>query len=254
MQFGFGLGLTHLRPASVNADPIAGLYGTGMEQVPLHLRAEDAVLDGGGNVTTVANRGGAGELFNAIAGGAPIKRTDKLLNIAAVSAWLDLQYPADLDGTRLFMVARRQGTAWRFFASMEGGVEGDGNQANDRRIQETITSGTSRIRLYPSTSAGFEDSMPFPSPTGLTIYEIEKVGTALSVWINGSFAGVSNHSTLAGPFLLRRLLATQVGSSADWVGDVGDILSVVTDGTAARDGTMLDVRRALASKHGITLP
>lgn len=253
MQFGFGLGLTHLRPASVNADPIAGLYGTGMGQIPLHLRAEDAVLDGGGNVTTVANRGGAGELFNAIAGGAPIKRTDKLLNIAAVSAWLDLQYPADLDGTRLFMVARRQGTAWRVFASMEGGTQSDGDQANDRRIQEVITSGTSRIRLHPS-GAGFGDSATFPTPTGLTIYEIEKVGTALSVWINGSFVGVTNPPVVAGPFLLRRLLATQTGGNDDWVGDVGDILSVVTDGTAARDGTMLDVRRAIATKHGITIP
>ena len=39
-----------------------------------------------------------------------------------------------------------------------------------------------------------------------------------------------------------------------FIGRSGAVLSVVTDGTPARDGTMLDVRRALAAKYGITLP
>lgn len=239
MQFGFGLGLTHLRPASVNADPIAGFYGTGMGQIPLHLRAEDAVLDGGGNVTTVENRGGAGAMFNATATATGMTRTGKLL-IVPTTAYLSIANPADLVGVRMFFVAQADAAMYRYAR-----ILGNTSPQNLTRVDKD----TGQFLMQ---RAGVSVSLAGTGPIGvsLRLYEIEIAGGQAKLIVDG--VQLSQGACSFTDFTINMIGAAF--DSVGFSGGLGDLISVITDGTAARDGTMMDVRRALAAKHGITLP
>ena len=240
MQFGFGLGLTHLRPASVNADPIAGLYGTGIGQIPLHHPAEAAVLDGGGNVTTVTNRGGAGALFNATASATGMTRSGNLLNVPQTS-YLALANPADLVGVRLFFVAQADPALDQFARIV-------GNMSPQNLIR--VTKDTGQFLLQRAGSNVYLAGSGGPVGTAPRLYEIEIAGGQAKLIVDGVQLSQAPCDWL-------NLTVTMIGAAFSGVGfsgGLGDPLSVITDGTPARDGTMLDVRRALAAKHGITLP
>ena len=240
MQFGFGLGLTHLRPASVNADPIAGLYGTGMGQIPLHLRAEDAALDGSGNVTGITNRGGAGPLFNATASATGMTRTGNLLMLPQTS-YLTLQNPADLGGTRLFFVAKPDVAMDRYAR-----ILGNANPQNLIRPDKE----TGQFMLQRAGVAVYLAGSGSPIGTDPHLYEIEIAGGQAKLIVDG--VQLSQVACAWTDFTVTMIGAAFSG--AGYLGGLGDPLSVITDGTPSRDGTMLDVRRALAAKHGITLP
>ena len=240
MQFGFGLDLTHLRPASVDADPIAGLYGTGMGQIPMHHDPEAAVLDGNGNVTSIANRGGAGPLFNATASATGITRTGNLLNVTSQGLRLVLANPADMVGTRLFIVA-----AFDPASVPDPRLFGNASPVNFGRIHQT----QGNLLL---SRAGAQVFLASPTNLGNTLhlFEIELAGGKASYWVDGVLRESAANAWT--DFTITMLYGATTGFG--FIGRSGAVLSVVTDGTAARDGTMLDVRRALAAKHGITLP
>ena len=240
MQFGFGLGLTHLRPASVNADPIAGLYGTGMGQIPMHHDPEAAVLDGNGNVTSIANRGGAGPLFNATASATGITRTGNLLNISGPETHLLLAQKADMVGVRLFFVARADNTSNRYPRIL-------GSMTPQNLARPDMENGG-----FLFQRAGSNTFLGGSQPIGLALrlYEVEIAGGVAKTFIDGVPQGQA-------PCAWADFTVDMIGAAfsvVGFTGGLGDPLSVVTDGTAARDGTMLDVRRALAAKHGITVP
>ena len=232
----------HLAAKYGIALPLSAYYGTGLGQIPFHLPPEDAVLDGTGNVVSLANRGGAGAAFNTRAGGAAITRTNNRLVLPTASAWLDLANPADLNGTRLFFVGVDGATRWRNLASY-----------GTRTIQFTRGATARKIRFSDGTS-WWEPAGQYSAPPTLALYELEKAAGRIKLFVNGALVVDSEIDPLVPEaYPLGRLFSTTVPNSDDWAGEVGDILSVVTTGSADLDGLMLAIRRNLASKHGIVL-
>ena len=237
MQFGFGLGLTHLRPASANTDPITLRYGTGMEQIPLHHDPEDAVLDGNGNVTSIANRGGAGPLFNATASATGITRTGNLLNVTSQDLRLVLANPADMVGTRLFIVA-----AFDPASVPDPRLFGSSSPVNFGRIHQT----QGNLLL---SRAGAQAFLVSPTNLGnaLHLFEIEMAGGKASYWVDGVLRESAANAWT--DFTINLLYGATTGFG--FIGRSGVVLSVITDGAPEREPTMLAVRRSLVAKHGI---
>lgn len=243
----FGIGGDAGAPAA--PDPIAAFYGVGLGQVPLHLAPEDAILDGSGNVTTVANRGGAGAAFAATATATGITRSGNLLTVPATNVWLNLANPADMVGTRLFIVAAlADGLTGAINFTGRSAASVDGGRTN---IRWDITNSRFQLQRYNGTTFESAVLLPGSSPLGTALHliEVEVAAGMARLFVDGVALGTA---AAAWPNLLSdRIFA---GHSAPYfTGQAGDVLSVVTDGTPARDATMLSIRQFLAAKHGITL-
>ena len=241
-------GLRNARRAPV-PDPFAAYYGTGVEQIPLHLLPEDSVLDGDGNVVSIANRGGAGAAFNATASTTGITRTGVRLVVPTTGVYLGLANPADLVGTRLFMVTALDASATGLinFAGRFG-AEAAGERSN---IRWDIANNRFMIQRR-NASAAWDNLSLNGSVLGTTLHliEIELAASNGRLWIDGAL-----QSSMTNTWPDLRVDRIFGGTLAPFfTGTAGDILSVVTDGTAGRDSTMLTVRQAIAAKHGIALP
>lgn len=234
-------GVWHLygeAPVTPPANPFAALYGTGMGQIPLHLRPEDAVTDGSGNVTAIPNKGGAGAAFNLSVTGSGITKQSSLLNIASTTVLADLATSANMRGTRMFFVAQPlvSTTSYRYFGS---------SNAATRIGEEKVVV----FRSGPSTTGTISTGVP--AITTPTLIEIEMDGASVQAWFNGTSVGAASFAVSSYPI---SRIARGNGAGAEFVGLMGDFLYVITDGTPAMNATMLTVRQALAAKHGIALP
>lgn len=140
-------------------------------------------------------------------------------------------------GTHLFVVA----------AYPAGGADTprlfDRNSTNLGRVQ--VSSG-GFLLMRTGVTLGLPGT---PPGTALRLFEIELAGGRARYWIDGVPYG---NSMTAWPDFLVTLLFT-VGGGDGFVGWAGDIVSVVTGGSAARDDVMRSVRQALAAKYGIVL-
>ena len=232
----------------VPADPFADLYGTGLGQMPMDIDPAAAVLDGSGNVTSIANKGGAGAAFDATATATGITRTGGLLNVPDTSVYLSLANAADLAGARLFMVASVSPalTDRVNFAGHAVGVS-DGQRTNIY-----WEASQQRLLLQRRDEFGLKDTA-IPSsaalPAGLNLIEVEIAAGQARFWINGTLRGTAAFSWAN--FYLTRIFA---GFSIPFfAGQGGRIQSVITDGTPALDPVMLRVRQTLAGQFGITV-
>ena len=217
-------------------NPIVALYGTGMGQIPLHLAPEDAVTDGSGNVTMIANRGGAGAAFDLSVAGSGITKQSGLLNISSTTVLADLASPADMLGTRMFFVAQPlvSTASYRYFGSSNSAV----------RVGE----GKLIVFRGPSTTGTISTGVP--AITAPTLIEIETDGASVRAWFNGTSVGTASFAVSSFPI---GRLARGNGTGAEFVGLMGDVLSVITDGSPAMDAPIATIRNALAAKYGITL-
>lgn len=235
------------RVAPAPAPTLSAYYGTGMGQVPLHLNPSDAVMSGA-DVASIPNSGGAGAAFNATATTTGITRSGNLLTVPSTSVWLNLANAADLVGTRMFFVAALAAGltgAINFTGRSEASV--DGGRAN---IRWDITNSRFQLQRYNGTA--FDSALlPGSGPLGAALHliELEVAGGTARLFVDGVALGTA---AVAWPNLLSdRIFA---GHSAPFfTGQAGDVLSVITDGTPARDATMLAVRQIIAAKHGIAI-
>lgn len=245
MRFGFSLGLAHPRGAAVAAaDPFAALYGTGMGQMPMDISPQDAVLDGNGNVVSIANRGGAGALLNATASGVVGVQNGRFHLPNATTGYLRLATDANLMGARLFFVAAVASQSASSLPRLAG--RNDAGTKTVLRIS-VATGGILAQRIAASAFVGGVGGVE-----ALRLYEIELVTGRLSVWVDGAFSGQAALDAAWTDYPVN-LLFTAAELTEHFRGQVGRVQIVITDGTPARDATMLTVRQGLAAQHGITL-
>lgn len=229
-------------PARPQAGTMADNYGVALGQIPLHLQPEDAVVDPDGNVLSVPNRGGAGAAFNAAGQG--LTRSGALLQVTS-SGVLRLDNPADLQGVRLFVVMRRSATGQAWFA---GGPSGSGAAIRFTHSNMPDGAAASTLQLSNLGSVG-----PLPrSLYTLVLLEIELTAAGLRAWLNGVAAANPGPGSPS-PYPLVNIGA-KPPDTPSYTGLVGDIVSLITDGSAGLDARALSIRQALAAKHGIILP
>ena len=249
MRIGIGLGLTGLR--GVPADPFADLYGTGMGQMPMMLDPLDAVLDGSGNVVSIANKGGAGAAFNATTSATGMTRTGNLLSTPG-GVWLSLANPADMIGVRLFIVAALDPAAVGTAVKLAGRSAGT---ATGQRSEVHLSPSNTSLALRRWDGGAFINaaSVVLPSATGSTLrlIEVEFAGGSIRSWMDG-VGGAAVTAPADWPDLLVDRLLAGYGAPT-FSGQAGVVASVITDGTPARDATMLAVRQTLAARYGIAL-
>lgn len=231
---------------------IADLYGTGMGQVPLHLDPMNAVMNGS-VVQSLPNVGGAGAAFNATAGGVTITRTGLLLDLAVAADYLQLANPADLQGVRVFVVARRSTPGQAFFMGGTAAANG-GTAVNMRWTHLTLADGAtlgSRVQLQPLGYA----SGGFPRNVGnLVLYEFELLPTTWTVWTNGVVAEGGPVAGTYGSALMDQIGRSDGGTSTpSFSGGLGDMVSLIVDGTGNQAAQIALIRQSLAAKYGLTL-
>lgn len=236
--------VTRLKGAGFSwTNPIVALYGTGLGKIPLHLRPEDAVLDGGGNVVSVPNRGGAGAYADSIAVGT-IARTGGLLGVNA--SYLALANPLDLIGVHAFLVVRAtiSGGNHGVLGRNAGGAAGERThfqwQSSNSRFVADRWNGTT----YPSS--GF---MAATLSANLALVELAMTPSAAVMTLDGVSISPASH-TLP-DFRIDRIGAGR--TMASFVGQIGDVVSLISDGSPAMAAPIATIRQALASKYGIAL-
>lgn len=248
MRFGFGLGLTDGR-AVAGGPTLASYYGTGLGQIPLHLAPEDAVLDGNGNVVSFPNSGGAGAAFNGTPTNITITRSGNLLTVSGASTGtLILANAADLVGAHLFIVAALapgiERTRTVDFAGRSAGAA-----SGDRAALNLTAGGQLNAPRWDGTAWISHTGNVITLGAGLRLIEIAIAGGQVLFWLDG--VAVGSRPFGYADFLLNRLLGTS--SSNGFLGQVGDILSMITDGSAAMGTRAAEIRAILGAKHGITL-
>lgn len=255
MRFGFGLELTDIR-RTPPAPSLAAYYGTGLGQVSLHLAPEDAVLDASGNVLSVPNKGGAGAAFAATASGIGVKLAGNRLSLPNDGSrrFLQLAQPANFLGVRMFaVVAFDPAPSSSPFVGIAGRV-GNTEPGNRTVIR---TSGDGRNMALTRWSGSADDSVfvtgTLHPGTALRLVEIEIAGGFVRSWLDGApnSASVTVHPGWA-DFLVDRIFSGSVTGTV--TGQAGDVVSMVTDGSAAMDVRAAEIRSIIAAKHGITLP
>ena len=216
---------------------IAALYGTGMGQIPFHLAPEDAVTDVDGNVTAIPNKGGAGAAFDLSVTGSGVTKQSGLLNISSTTVLANMASPADMLGTRMFFVAQPlvSTDSYRYF--------GSSNTATRVGAGKIIV-----FRSGPSTTGTISTGVP--SITTPTLIEIETDGTSVRAWFNGTSVGTASFAVAAFPI---DRIARGNGTGAEFVGLMGDVVFLVTDGSPAMNTPADTIRGYLAAKHGVTL-
>lgn len=230
-------------PAAV--DPLAALYGTGLGQISLHILASDAATDASGNVLSVPNRGGAGAAHNVVAGGAAIAKTGNTMLMPETSAWLDMTSALDMEGTHLMIVSGQESSRWRVLTSSSSGYMQFSRGMTGRRLR--LYSGANYHESRGSYSASGHD-------TSLNLYQIEKAAGRVTLWVNGTLISDDPvNAAVTGPYPITRWFANQAPSADDWIGPVGEIAGVVTDGTATAAPAIDALRSSMQSKYSLTL-
>lgn len=226
-----------------HADPLAKYYGTGLGQIPLDLRSENAVLDGSGNIVSVTNTGGAGALFDATMGGTPTPPALDAIDIGL--SWLRLANPADLNGTRLFVLSRRTSPAQAYFAGAQTGGE-----VPDTTSIRYVHQGTNETIV-----AGISSPSPGAIPRGVGVWsliEVQVLPSDVRLWYNGREVAPGSGRTT--PFYVSIIgRHPDTVTTPTWSGQIDALVSLVIDGTGGHDSTIASIRQTLAARRGITL-
>lgn len=250
----------HVATATVTQPPqISDFYGTGAGQVPLRLKSSDAVMSGA-NVQNIPNAGGAGSIFDLIAGTAAITRTgDNLALDLTPEEWLRFSNAPtasapDLMNTTVFIVA----------GVTLGGVDqyfmGNGSpQANvwlissgtqmrfSRRNPTTNSVETVTVPLVPGIAAGnrayeIEFTPGTPSTNGQT------AGGEVRVRVNGELRGSAPHTYP--DFRVWNFSAGQNPVSGNGLRAlVYDTLSIIRGGD--HDARVAQIRERLNTLYGL---
>lgn len=237
-----GVGYSWSKP---DTDIFSQMYGTGIGQIPLHLRPENVVLDANNNVTDVINQGGTGNYFNATIVGNPVTVSDGGLLIS--NAALRLNNPADMHGVRVFIALYRTVGQQPWFGGALANANGAGSPVVSIRFPHGNT-GESYVSGLSAQLLG-----PIPRLTGawaLIEWEIQSNQTRLV--FNGT--EVTPVSGIASPRLITDIGRHPNGTSTPhWGGRIGDIVFLNTDGSAEMDSISTVIRNNMANKYGITL-
>ncbi|ARJ70076.1 hypothetical protein B0A89_10970 [Paracoccus contaminans] len=227
---------------------IPDLYGVARGQVPIHLAASRATVGADGNVTAVPNAGGAGAMFDAAPADAAVPIVNGGLSLDVGS--LMLANPADLIGVRLFVVATRTSGQQVYFLGGPASING-GTARTMRFFHSNFADGSvaSTINLAGSTTG------KLPRAVGqMVLNEVQLLPSGLRAWQNGVEADAAG--TAIG---LDKVLINVIGRgepanlSPRWTGPVFEIVSLITDGSAALDSQISVIRQALAGKYGLSL-
>lgn len=224
-------------------------YGTGLGQIPGHLAPESATLSSG-NVTAVANLGGAGAALNATkSGSGNITLTNGRFTIASgTSPYLTLATAGDLVGTRLYMVASiDQASTGNLNIAGHSVSTAAGGRTNIQWVRAS-----NLLRLLRWNGASWESrDLDLGEVIGpnLRLIEIE-IGDndVIRVWMDGTLRATGTNPWA--DFIVSRIFAGY--NSPYFSGTATDILWLRTDGT--QDAAGASVRQELAQKNGLTLP
>lgn len=232
-------GLRNARRTAPAPATIASFYGVGLGQVPMHLDPAAAVMSGA-DVVSVPNSGGAGALFNATkAGTGSITRDGNLLQIGAAGPYFGLATAADVYGTRVFFVASLN-IAIANFPRFLGSVTHNTLARMDDDTGQFLFQRDGISRPFTGVAPG----------TALHLFEIAMEAGVASLWVDRTQVG-----SAAVPwtdFRADRLLAANTDLNT-FVGAVGDLVSLIVDGTGNQAAQIATIRNVLAAKHGITL-
>lgn len=247
-----GGGKVWTKPAAAPAVTIASLYGVGLGQIPMHIAPEHALVNTSGNVVTATNMGGAEERFDCTKQGSgviPITN-GKFYPPVGGTGYLQPANAADLIGTRLFMVAGvDQASVGNLNIAGRSNGSTDGVRTNIQWIRAS-----NLLRLLRWNGASWESrDLNLGEVIGpdLRLIEIEVApGGKIRAWLDGTLRGEA--ANVWPNFLIGRIFGGY--NSPFLAGPATDILSFITDGSAAMDETAAIIRRELAAKNGLTLP
>ena len=238
----FGLGAGASAPPAQPADPLAQYYGVGaVGKIPLHY-APRLVPDG--TISSWINRGGAGPYFDGSSTG-NVKTGDQM----QMPPYIELANIAEAVGTRIFAVAS---TAVNDTRALFGGASGNITESVIELEKRSTTSYRVNVRrrvdgvLATWSSTEFTESLGNPA-----LYEIETLPNRWRFWRNGAL--ISNLTRTISSFPVACIGANS-SRGQPFSGHMGDVLSLIADGTAASDTAAVEVRQRVASANGITLP
>lgn len=223
--------------------PISTLYGLGPGLVPTHWDPASALVNGAGDVTAVPNLGAAGAGYDAApAGSGAIKRIDGKLALTGAN-YLSVPGTPDLMGTRCFIVAELT------FPVRLTYFLGNVAAGNNGNAQARFDSQTKTILLQRNDGSGYTNAPALGWPDmseGLHLIELELLPSTLKLFVGG--VQKSSVATPAWPnFPVSRL---GIGQSTPGItGKLGDIVPMITDGSAAMARSIGIIRRRLAEKH-----
>lgn len=242
------LGATRWQAPAAPVTPISAWYGTGPGRIPIRCLAVDAVLSGG-NVQRVPNAGGAGALFDLIAGTGSITLTDGALDLTPDEYFrfsnVASNAAPDLMGTTMFMVADMRNVTSDQYIFGIGSPQTDillragGNVMRfNRRSEVTNQFETVDIPLSPAVAPVRR------------LYEISvSAAGPITITMNGDLRGSGSHpgwpSLRAWNFASGRNPVNATGLNTL----VYDIASLVHGGE--HDARRLDVRARLNELHGL---
>lgn len=222
-------------------DPIEARYGVGtVGKIPLHY-APRLVPDG--TISSWANRGGAGPYFDGSSTGNV--KTGALMQMPP---YIELANIAEAVGTRIFAVAS---TAINETRALFGGASGNITESTIELEKRSTTTYRINIRqridgvLTGWASANFTESL-----NNLALYEIETLPNRWRFWRNGTL--ISNITRTISSFPVACIGANSSRGQV-FSGHMGDVLSLIADGSAASDSAAVEVRQRVASANGITL-
>lgn len=221
-------------------DPIEARYGVGaVGRIPLHY-APRLVSDG--TISSWVNRGGAGPYFNGSSTG-----NVKTGTLMQMPPYIELANVAEAVGTRIFAVASTNINATRV---LFGGASG--NTDSNIELEKRSTTAyriniRQRVDGVPTTwsSANFTESL-----NNRALYEIETLPNRWRFWRNGAL--ISNITRTISSFHVAYIGASSARGQI-FSGHMGDVLSLIADGSAASDSAAVEVRQRVASANGITL-
>lgn len=221
-------------------DPIEARYGVGaVGKIPLHY-APRLVPDG--TISSWANRGGAGAYFDGTSTGNV--KTGALMQMPP---YIELANIAEAVGTRIFAVASTNINATRV---LFGGASGNTDSNIELEKRSTTTYRINVRQFIDGVSTGWSSAAFTESLNNRALYEIETLPNRWRFWRNGTL--ITNITRTISSFPITRIGSSSAGLQP-FSGHMGDVLSLIADGTAASDSAAVEVRQRVASANGIAL-
>ncbi|WP_145399628.1 hypothetical protein [Paracoccus sulfuroxidans] len=223
--------------------PISTLYGLGAGLVPTHYDPAKAGVNGSGEVTSVPNLGAAGAAYGAAPAGTEAIRISGGMFALTGANFLNVPGAPDLMGTRCFIVANLTFPVriTYFLGNIVAGNVGNTNARFD--------SLTKAILLQRNDGSGniAAPNLAWPDMAeGLHLIELEILPSTIKLFVGG--VQKASVATPAWPnFPVSRIGIGQ--ASPGITGRLGDIVPMVTDGSAAMARPIGIIRRRLAEKH-----
>lgn len=208
-------------PEPLPGHPLQAYYDSGT--IGIHHLSEGAT-PAGGPVTALANRGGAGAVFNATVSGAAIPLSGNYLQMSATSGMPTMANPVNLVGVRLMWVMQ--------IASYVNGTRLFGGAVSSPYGFEVRinSNGSGQLAQLWSNASGTGVSVNLGTratwPTTPMLVEVEVGASSATIYINGVSSGSGSHAWAQ--FLVENLGKGQVSGAVPLEGLMGDVIGVVT--------------------------